>query len=178
MIRKGLREVRGLFPPIGEADPETLEDKRARLLQALTQLRRAQTEIGKRQRVLANRRTGAATCERVESEIDDIRTRAAQRVRDTGLVKPFIWGLGDPIEAFVEAIDDQRQIITRILKPYRLSDDEEFLEISAPRRRPRGDLDHREGSQRRAQAHSEARVGAPLHAGGGDRQPRRDQDGP
>ncbi|MEE8313764.1 MAG: RNA polymerase sigma factor RpoD [Myxococcota bacterium] len=135
MIRKGLREVRGLFPPIGEADPETLEDKRARLLQALTQLRRAQTEIGKRQRVLANRRTGAATRERVESEIDDIRTRAAQRVRDTGLVKPFIWGLGDPIEAFVEAIDDQRQIITRILKPYRLSDDEEFLEITAQSRR-------------------------------------------
>ena len=135
MIRKGMREVRGLFPQIGEADPETLGDKRAKLLQALTQMRRAQTEIGKRRRVLANRRTGAATRERVESEIDDIRARAAQRVRDTGLVKPFIWDLCGSIEAFAEAIDDQRQIITHILKPYRLSDDEEFLEITAQSRR-------------------------------------------
>jgi RNA polymerase primary sigma factor len=134
-IRKGEREVRDLFPPIAEGDPETLDDKRAKLLQALTQLRRAQTEIAKRQRVLSNRRTGEKTRERIGSEIDEIRTRGAARVRETGLVKNFVWSLIGPIEGFIEEIDDHRQTIRRLMKPYRLSNDEEFLQLATQARR-------------------------------------------
>ncbi len=134
-IRKGEREVRNLFPPIAEGDPETLDDKRAKLLQALTQLRRAQTEIAKRQRVLSNRRTGEKTRERIGSEIDETRTRSASRIRETGLVKNFVWRLIEPIERFIEEIDDHRQTITRLMKPYKLSNDEEFLQVAAQARR-------------------------------------------
>ena len=134
-IRKGKREVRDLFPPIAEGDPETLDDKRAKLLSALTQLRRAQTEIAKRQRVLSNRRTGQETRERIAGEIDQIRTRHAERVRRTGVVKPFIWGRVSAIEGFVGQIDDQDGIVTRILKPYKLTDADEFLQLAAQSRR-------------------------------------------
>ena len=134
-IRKGNREVRDLFPQIAEGDPETLDDKRARLLQALTQLRRSQTEVAKRQRVLSNRRTGEETRERIAAEVDEIRTRHAARVRRTGLVKPFIWRRISSIEGFVAEINDQRDIVTRILKPYKQSDGDEFLQIAAQSRR-------------------------------------------
>ncbi len=134
-IRGGNREVRDLFPPIAEGDPETLEDKRAKLLQALTQLRRAQKEIAKRQRVLSNRRTGAETRERIAAEIDEIRARHADRVRSTRLVKPFIWRLISSIEGFVAEIDDQDDVVSRILKPYKLSDADEFLQLAVQSRR-------------------------------------------
>ncbi|MEE9279063.1 MAG: RNA polymerase sigma factor RpoD [Myxococcota bacterium] len=134
-IRKGKREVRDLFPPIAEGDPESLDDKRAKLLQAMTQLRRSKTEIAKRQRVLANRRTGQATRERIAMEIDEVRTRSAQRMRDTRVVKTFIWNLVGTIEQFSEEIDEQHQIVARLLKPYRLSAEDEFLQLAAQSRR-------------------------------------------
>ncbi len=134
-IRSGEREARQFFPPPQEADTETIDDKRHKLLAALTQLRRSQSDVAKRRRVLANARTSVSTRERVEAEIDEIRVRHAARVRETGVLKDFLWNLIPQIEAFIEWSDDQKQIVMRLIKPFKLSDEEEFLSLATQSRR-------------------------------------------
>jgi RNA polymerase primary sigma factor len=133
-IRKGRRETKELFPPVIEGDGQTPEAQRKRFLLALTQLRRSGAEITKRQRVVGNSRTGAEARDRALTEIDEIRTKHAVRVRGSGLVKDFIQGLSEEIESFVEAIESQRRGIANMLKPLGLGEDE-FLELAEHSRR-------------------------------------------
>ncbi|MCP5045129.1 MAG: RNA polymerase sigma factor RpoD [bacterium] len=129
-IREGRREIKEFFPPQAEGDSENHEDKKRKLLAALTQLRRSQTDIAKRSRVLANPRTGKATRERLETEVEEIRLKHGSRVLATGIQKDAIYGLSARIEGFIELLDEQRQITRRLLKPYRMTDDAEFLELA------------------------------------------------
>jgi len=133
-IRRGKREVKGLFPPPGEGEDESGDVRKKRLLAALTQVRRAQNEISKRQRVLANPRTGAEARARVQGEIDKIRARNAGRVRQSGLLKEVIASFVEEIRGFVGVIEDQQQVIVRMLKPLRL-DEQEFLTLAEQSRR-------------------------------------------
>ncbi|MFQ5514187.1 MAG: RNA polymerase sigma factor RpoD [Myxococcota bacterium] len=133
-IRKGKRESKHLFPIISEGDPDTHEDRRRKLLQALTQVRRSLAEIAKRQRVLANSRTTKETRERVEGEITAIQQRNADRVRETGVLKELVYGLCDEARTFIELVEQQQSVITRMLRPLQIGD-EEFLELAVQSRR-------------------------------------------
>jgi RNA polymerase primary sigma factor len=132
-VRKGRRELKDLFPPSQDGSEDT-QERRTLLLKALTQLRRGQPEIVKRQRVVANPRTGDDTRERVLAEIDEIRARHAQRIRDTGLSKDFLRSLAHEIERFVEQVVDQKRVIARMLRPLGVGE-EEFLELASQSRR-------------------------------------------
>ena len=134
LIRRGKREVNELFAAPIEGETGIIEKKRKKLLQALTQMRRSQSEIGKKQRVLANPRTGVEARSRVESEIDEIRGRHAQRVRDSGLLKNFMAALACEIDAFIAQIEEQKLVIRRMLRPLRL-DGTEFLQLAEQSRR-------------------------------------------
>jgi RNA polymerase primary sigma factor len=133
-LRKGRRELRDLFP-LGQDGEDQIQDVRKRdFLQALSQLRRSQGEVAKRQRVLANPRTGEEARERVGAELDELRGRHAQRVRESGLAKEFIRRLASEVDQFIEAIEEQRRHLNRMLQPLRM-DDEEFLKLAAQSRR-------------------------------------------
>jgi RNA polymerase primary sigma factor len=131
-IRKGGEVPKELFPWTDD-DASTKACSR-KLLRALTQVRRAQTEMRKRQRVLAHPRTSQATCERVLSEIDDLRNRCGAQLRDTGLAKDPVRSLSGLIEDFVEQIEAQKRVIARMLKPLNL-DEQGFLELAAQSRK-------------------------------------------
>ena len=123
LIRRGKREVKDLFPTPGEGEEGINEKRRKRLLAALTQVRRSQSEIAKRLRVLANPRTGVEARERVLAEVDEIRGRNAQRVLDSSLVKDFMSGLAREIDLFMGEIESQQVVIHRMLRPLRLDED-------------------------------------------------------
>jgi len=127
-------ETKIVFQAPGEGPGESLEDRQKAFLAAITQLKRAQVEIAKKQRVLSNPRTTDDTRERVLSEIDEIRTRNAERVRSTALLKTFIGDLVQEIQSFREIIESQRQVVERMLKPLRMGEDE-FLKLAAQSRR-------------------------------------------
>ncbi len=133
-IRKEKREAKHLFPTPGEGDEGLVEECRRKLLAGLTQVRRSLVEVAKRQRVLANPRTGEQARSRIEGEIDEIRTRNAQRLRESGLIKDFMSGLARNIDKFMDQIEDQQKLIKRMLKPLRL-DQDEFMELAEQSRR-------------------------------------------
>jgi RNA polymerase primary sigma factor len=133
-IRKEQCDVRELFPPPGEGDAESAEERRKQLLAALAQLRRSQTEIAKRQRSLANPRTTVQTRERLEAELESIREKNAERLRVCGIMKGFISQLGSEVDCFIQAIEDQNEIVRRMLRPLRM-DSEEFLQLAEQSRR-------------------------------------------
>jgi RNA polymerase primary sigma factor len=133
-IRKGKFDLAEMFPPAPEGETPDYEPKRRQLLAALTQLRRAGAEVARRQRVLANPRCTAETRQRVEAEIEEIRTRNAQRVRESGLAKDFIRALTTEIEQMLESVAEQKRVITRMLEPLRL-DEDAFLELAEQSRR-------------------------------------------
>ena len=134
-IRAGKRAIKGYVPPPAENEIETLDDKRRKLLAALTQVKRAETEIGKRRRALSNRRTGAETRQRIEAEIRRIRQRSARRTREAGLLKDRIYEFAESIDAFVARIDEKRAELKRVLRPYRLARADEFLRLAEQSRR-------------------------------------------
>ncbi len=134
-MRKNKIEGKEFFPTPTEGDAEKLlASRRKKLLLALTQLRRTKPEVTKRVRVLANPRTSAATCERIQSELMELRSKSAERLRDSGISKDFMSKLGNPIEAFISQIHNQKSVIGRMLKPLRLKEDQ-FLELAEQSRR-------------------------------------------
>jgi RNA polymerase primary sigma factor len=134
-IRRGKREVKDLFPPIAEGEVETLDDKKAKLLQALTALRRSQADVSRRVRVLSNARTSRETRSRLEAEVDEIRLRNAQRIRETGILKESIYQLADEIRTFIGGIEEQHKVITGILAPFGVATADDFLSLVTQSRR-------------------------------------------
>jgi RNA polymerase primary sigma factor len=134
-IRRGKRDVKDLFPPIADGEVETLDDKKQKLLQALTALRRSQSDVSRRLRVLSNPRTSVETRARLEAEIDDIRLRNAQRIRETGILKESIYSLADEIRTFIAEIEEQGQLIAGVLAPFGLRSVDQFLALVAQSRR-------------------------------------------
>jgi RNA polymerase primary sigma factor len=134
LVRKNEFDAKLLFPVPGEGAGESVEERSKAFLGAVTQLKRAQSDVAKKQRVLSNSRTTGETRTRVETDIDAIRARNAERVRNSGLLKSFISELAREIRTFCESIDDQRQVIERMLKPLRLGEDE-FLSLAEQSRR-------------------------------------------
>jgi RNA polymerase primary sigma factor len=134
-IRKGKREVKDLFPPIAEGEVETLDDKKGKLLGALTQLRRAQADVQRRLRVLSNARTSRDKRSQLSGEVDEIRMRNAQRIRETGMLKDSIYNLADEIRAFITSIEEQTQQILAVVKPFGVANDAEFLALAEQSRR-------------------------------------------
>ena len=133
-IRKRKREVRDLFPTPGEGEENAHEVRRKKLLAALTQVRRSQSELNKKGRVLANSRTGEETRQRVGAEIERIRLKNAKRVIDSELVKDVMAGFASVIRDFLEALDREREVVARMLKPLRVGAGE-FLELAEQSRR-------------------------------------------
>ncbi len=133
-IRKKKRESKHLFPTIIEGDSHTYESRQKKFLQALTQLRRSRNDISKRQRVLSNPRTTPEARARVESELDEIRCRNSRRMRETGVLKEFVFELTEEINKFIELIEQQKSVGARMLRPLKL-DEEEFLKLVAQSRR-------------------------------------------
>ncbi len=133
-IRKGKRQVKDLFPAPVEGEEGLIDEQRKKLLAGLTQVRRSQSEVAKRQRVLANPRTGSETRARIEREIDEIRLRNAKRLRESGLAKAFIAALASEIDSFIEGIEDEQRIIKRMLRPLKL-DEETFTSLAEQSRR-------------------------------------------
>ncbi len=134
-IRRGKREVKDLFPQIAEGELETLDDKKHKLLGALTQLRRAQADVQRRLRVLANPRTTKEKRASVSREVDEIRMRNAQRIRETGMLKDSIYGLADEIRAFIAGIEEQQRQLRALVAPFGLTDADEFLALAQQSRR-------------------------------------------
>ncbi len=134
-IRKGKREVKDLFAPIAEGEIETLDDKKGKLLGALTQLRRAQADVQRRLRVLSNPRTSRETRARLSAEIDEIRMRNAQRIRETGMLKDSIYNLADEIRAFIGSLEEQAKQIVEVVKPFGVDGAEAFLALAEQSRR-------------------------------------------
>ena len=135
-IRRGKREVKDMFPPIADGEVETLDDKKNKLLHALTALRRSQSDVSRRVRVLSNARTSRDTRARLEAEVDEIRLRNAQRIRETGdpegvdlLARRRDQGV------YVEAIEEQERVIGGILAPFGLRRADEFLSLAEQSRR-------------------------------------------
>ncbi len=134
-IRKGKREVKDLFPQIAEGEAETLDDKKHKLLGALTQLRRAQADVQRRLRVLANPRTSKDTRVRLSHEVDEIRMKNAQRIRETGMLKDSIYGLADEIRAFIAEIEEQHRQLRAIVAPFGVASADAFLALAEQSRR-------------------------------------------
>ncbi|MGH2898459.1 MAG: sigma-70 family RNA polymerase sigma factor, partial [Solirubrobacteraceae bacterium] len=134
-IRKGKREVKDLFPPIADGDAETLEDKKHKLLGALTQLRRAQADVQRRLRVLANPRTSKETRTRLMGEVDEVRMRNAQRIRETGMLKEPIYCLAEEIRNFIASIEEQQRQLRSIVTPFGVTSDDAFLALAEQSRR-------------------------------------------
>ncbi len=133
-VRAGEFDAKSVFQAPGEGPGESLEDRKKGFLQAISVVKRTQTEIGKKLRTLNNPRSADETRERVLGEIDLARTRDADRLRATGLLKTFIADLSQEIVGFREAIEAQRETVKRMLKPLRLSEDE-FLKLAVQSRR-------------------------------------------
>jgi len=135
-IRKKSRDSKQLFPSLtlGETDATAQESRQRKLLQALTQLRRSQTDISKRQRVLSNPRTTADTRARIEDEIDEVRCRNARRIRETGILKEFVFELAEEIHKFTELVEQETTVVQRMLRPLRV-DDQQFMQLAAQSRR-------------------------------------------
>ena len=133
-IRQRRREVRDLFPTPGEGEENAHEVRRKKLLQALTQVRRSQSEVSRRLRVLANSRTGEETRSRVRGEIEVICLKNAARIIGSELTKDVISRFSGVIVGFLESIDEQREGVMRMLKPLRLGPDE-FLAMAEQSRR-------------------------------------------
>jgi RNA polymerase primary sigma factor len=131
-IRKGGEVPKELF--ISSEDEGSTQACSKKLLRALTQVRRAQTEMRKRHRVLAHPRTSQATRERVLAEIEELRDRCATQLRDTELAKDSIRSLTELIEDFVGQIEAQKRAIARMLRPLNL-DEARFLELAAQSRK-------------------------------------------
>ena len=135
-LRKREREPKEFVaPPPPDDETETIEDRRQRLLAALTQVRRDQTEIGKRQRVLSNRSTGEEARARVAAEIDRIRWRSVRRVRDAGLLKLYIYRLAGSIDDFIARIDELHRALKKTLRPYKLGPEELLGLVAQSRKR-------------------------------------------
>ena len=134
-IRRGKRDVKDMFPPIAEGETETLDDKKQKYLLALTSLRRSQADVARRLRVLSNARTSRDTRARLEAEVEEIRLRNAQRIRETGILKESIYSLADEIRRFIAAIEEQGQVIAGILHPFGLAKADDFLALAAQSRR-------------------------------------------
>jgi RNA polymerase primary sigma factor len=134
-IRRGKRDVKDLFPPIAEGEIETLDDKKGKLLQALTALRRSQADVSRRVRVLSNARTSRDTRARLEAEVDEIRLRNAQRIRETGILKESIYQLADEIRGFIAGIEEQGRVVAGILTPFGVRSADEFLALAEQSRR-------------------------------------------
>ncbi len=133
-IRQKKRDSKHLFPTIIEGDAHTHESRQKVFLQALTQLRRSQNDVAKRQRVLSNPRTTLETRARVEDEIDEVRFRNSRRIRETGILKEFVFDLTGEINNFIELIKQQQTVVERMLRPLKL-DEEEFLKLAAQSQR-------------------------------------------
>ncbi|MCZ6568654.1 MAG: hypothetical protein O7B23_00635, partial [Deltaproteobacteria bacterium] len=133
-IRQKKRDSKHLFPTINEGESHTHESRQKTFLQALTQLRRSQNDVAKRQRVLSNPRTTSETRVRVEDEIDEVRCRNSRRIRETGILKEFVFELTGEIDNFIELIKQQQTVVARMLRPLKL-DEEEFLKLAAQSRR-------------------------------------------
>ncbi len=133
-IRQKKRDSKHLFPTINEGESHTHESRQKTFLQALTQLRRSQNDVAKRQRVLSNPRTTPETRVRVEDEIDEVRCRNSRRIRETGVLKEFVFELTGEIDNFIELIKQQQTVVERMLRPLKL-DEEEFLKLAAQSRR-------------------------------------------
>ena len=127
-IRKGGEAPKELFT--ASDDEASTEARSKKLLRALTQVRRVQTEMRKRQRVLAHPRTSQATRARVSGEIEELRSRCAAQLGDTELTKDSVRVLAGLIENFVEQIETQKRAIARMLNPLNL-DEGSFLELAA-----------------------------------------------
>jgi RNA polymerase primary sigma factor len=133
-LRAGNCDPRDLFPANNDSDDHALQARKRDFLQALSKLRRGLSEIAKRERVLSNGRTGDETRTRIGAEVDEVRGRLAQRVRESGLSKEFMRGMAEEIEHFIGSIDAQHQVIERMLRPLRLGATE-FLRLAAQSRR-------------------------------------------
>ncbi len=134
-IRRGKREVKDLFPQITEGDSETLDDKKQKLLGALTQLRRAQADVQRRLRVLANPRTSADTRARLDGEVDEIRMRNAQRIRETGMLKDSIYNLAEELHGFIRAIEEEQRQLRSIVTPFGVTNPDTFITLAEQSRR-------------------------------------------
>ena len=134
-IRTRRREVRDLFPTPGEGEENAHEVRRKKLLQALTQVRRSQSEINRRLRVLANSRTGDETRARVRGEVEAIRLKNAARIIGSELTKDVMSRFSSVIVGFLESIEQEREVIMRMLKPLRLGPDEFLVMAEQSRRR-------------------------------------------
>ena len=134
-IRRGKREVKDLFPQIAEGETETLDDKKQKLLGVLTQLRRAQADVQRRLRVLSNPRTSKETRARLEGEIDEIRMRNAQRIRETGMLKESIYVLAEELHGFIRNLEEEFRQLRAIVTPFGVADPEAFLALASQSRR-------------------------------------------
>ena len=134
-VRKGRREVKDLLPVPGEEDSDTLDDRKKILLAAITQLKRTETEVGKRARPLANPRTSPRTRRRIETEIRELRVRAGERLREARLQKDFIYQLEDGITRFLGRVEEHRDSLGRVLKPSGLRHVDEFTQLVEQSRR-------------------------------------------
>jgi RNA polymerase primary sigma factor len=133
LVRKGGEPPKELFVML---DPEegSSEEQRAKLLRALTRVRRTHTEMRKRYRVLAHPRTTEATRERVGGEMDELADRCAEQLRETDMAKEFIRSRVSMIGEFIDGIRQQQTVIRRMLKPLKL-DADEFLQLAAQSRK-------------------------------------------
>ncbi len=134
-IRRGKRDVKDLFPQIADGEAETLDDKKHKLLGALTQLRRAQADVQRRLRVLANPRTSKDTRVRLSHEVDEIRMRNAQRIRETGMLKESIYVLAEEIRGFIAEIEEQHRQLRSIVGPFGVSGAAAFMALVEQSRR-------------------------------------------
>jgi len=134
-VRAGEFDAKSVFQAPGDGPGESLEDRKKVFLQAVSLVKRSQTEIGKKLRTLdGGARSNDESRERTRNEVDAARTRDAERLRATGLLKTFIADLSSEIEHFRDSIDAQRESVKRMLKPLRISEDE-FLKLAVQSRR-------------------------------------------
>ena len=91
--------------------------------------------MSRRVRVLSNARTSKETRTRLEAEVDEIRLRNAQRIRETGILKESIYQLADEIRAFISGIEEQGQLVAGTLAPFGIRSADEFLSLVAQSRR-------------------------------------------
>ena len=90
-----------MFPPIADGEVETLDDKKAQAAAARSPRCAARRPTSRAACACSsNARTSRETRARLEAEVDEIRLRNAQRIRETGILKESIYSLADEIRAF------------------------------------------------------------------------------
>jgi RNA polymerase primary sigma factor len=117
-LRRGKIEPKalliGLDDPEAEIDPE---QRRKNLLTAMTKIRKLEAEVAKRQAAMANSRTGDATRDRLQEEIDADYRKMIQLLIEQRFARPRFVAIREQVHKVARDVADLERQAARTVRP-------------------------------------------------------------